>query len=156
MLQQPLGGLGIKSDVGIMFDGVSIGATHFARHETLLLIGCSHTDARTGELRAQLIAAPSMGMFHDGTTQAALVLRALQSHPVQLGTRELRARVAIVGGDGAVARGGEEAIHSSTGTAELVWDTVFKPRALVFKPEDEGDHGLRCVQRVPYPLQLSL
>jgi hypothetical protein len=34
-LQVPLRGLGIPSDVGVSFDGVSLGATAFSRNETV-------------------------------------------------------------------------------------------------------------------------
>ena len=36
----------------------------------------------------------------------------------------LRARLALVGGDGAVCAGGENARHSSSGAAELIFSTV--------------------------------
>jgi hypothetical protein len=60
-LERPLAALGIPSDVSIVFDGVSIGATQFSHHETLLLIGATFSCSQTGSIRARLLTAPIHG-----------------------------------------------------------------------------------------------
>ena len=47
-MEQLLPGLGIVSDLAVIWDGVSIGAASFSRYETLMLTGCSYMDQSTG------------------------------------------------------------------------------------------------------------
>ena len=60
-----------------------------------------------------------------GVTQVNLVLRSLQGHPGRLSPAVLRSRLSVVGGDGAVAAGGADAQHGSTGAAEKLWSAVM-------------------------------
>jgi hypothetical protein len=120
-LASVLPGLGIPSDFALVFDGVSIGSTAFSRHETLLVTGAVFTSARTGGFRARMLAAPSMGFSHKGHTMRDLIFKTLQEHPLHFDMALLRARVGVVGGDGAVVRGGETARHQSSGAANLIW-----------------------------------
>ena len=114
--------LGIPCDLALVFDGVSIGARMFSRHESLLLVGCLLMEDTGGghwETVAHLLAAPSAGQMHKGSEQADLVLQGLADHNAHLTIKVLAARVAIIGADGAgCAAGGE---HPSTGAAEKIW-----------------------------------
>ena len=57
------------------------------------------------------------------------MLQALAKHPAGLDIATLKARLAVVGADGAAARGGEGSVHSSTGAAELLWEKVHPGQA---------------------------
>lgn len=123
-LNLPLPALGIPSDMALIFDGVSIGATQFSRNETLLVVGVVSTSITTGACTARLLAAPSHGVSHSGQATVSLLLDTVGKSPFHMSTRNLRARLAVVGGDGAVVRGGEEARHSSSGAADLLWQRL--------------------------------
>eukprot|EP00930_Biecheleria_cincta_P072868 TRINITY_DN6020_c0_g1_i1.p1 TRINITY_DN6020_c0_g1~~TRINITY_DN6020_c0_g1_i1.p1 ORF type:complete len:1338 (-),score=151.28 TRINITY_DN6020_c0_g1_i1:155-4168(-) len=123
-LHRTLPGLRIQSDIVVVFDGVSIGATQFSSQETLLLVGALHTYPANSEQVAALIGAPSMGLTHKGDAQCELVLQCLSAPPWDLDVHALRRRLSLVGGDGAVAKGGPEAKRNSTGAANLVWQRV--------------------------------
>ena len=138
-------GLGIPSDLSIIWDGVSIGARNFSRYESLYLIGVvfmewpqasrgslapgvSREPEQEGTLelftRSCFLVGPSAGQKHTGQEQADLILSALATHPAALTTQVLRARLAVVGSDGAAAKGGPNSVHTSTGGSELVWGQV--------------------------------
>ena len=55
--------------------------------------------------------------------------QSLYEHPGKYGKRELRARLALAGSDGAGTRGGEDSIHKSTGAAELFWISLHPAEA---------------------------
>ena len=121
--------LGIPSDIAIIWDGVSIGARIFSRHETLYLCGLTYM-AWPEELREQcstkamFIAGPSAGQSHTGPEQVKLLLRAFQDHPAQLDMHKLASRLAAIGADGAATKGGENAQHGGTGASEMLWSAV--------------------------------
>ena len=120
-----LPGLGIPSDMTIMWDGVSIGASSFSRHETLLLIGANYMCQQSGRLKSRFLAAPSLALLHDGAGQMLLLLRELQAHPARLTQAALKQRVVVLTADGAGAKGGEHARHSSTAAAEKCFQALF-------------------------------
>ena len=122
-LESTLPGIGIVSDITLMWDGVSIGATSFSRYETLCVTGGNFVDYQTGALRPRLLAAPSLSLKHGGRGQVDLLRRELKS--MHLGTAALRSRLVVLGADGAGTRGGEDARHQSTGAAEILWEAVF-------------------------------
>ena len=122
-LESILPGIGIVSDITLMWDGVSIGATSFSRYETLCVTGGNFVDYETGALRPRLLAAPSLSLKHGGRGQVDLLRRELKS--MHLGTAALRSRLVVLGADGAGTRGGEDARHQSTGAAEILWEAVF-------------------------------
>ena len=138
-LNRNLPSLGIPSDFALIFDGVSIGSSWFSRHETLTVMGFSFVggvelpgvSAGDSRLRVQsrLVAAPSAGLQHSGEEQVALMSQSLHEHPGKYGKRELRARLALAGSDGAGTRGGEDSIHKSTGAAELFWKSLHPAEA---------------------------
>ena len=123
-------GLGVRSDVAIMYDGVSIGSTHFSTHETLLLIGLTFLDKTTGDITDRLVGAPSCGYVHTGDHVAMLVFTVLQSGPWRLTKAILRKITACVGGDGAVCEGGPQHRHRSTKSANIIWATLFPTAVL--------------------------
>ena len=61
---------------------------------------------------------------HSGDGLCAVALEALRRHAGQYDIQDLKSRLALVGGDGAVCAGGEDARHSSSGAAELIFSTV--------------------------------
>ena len=90
-LNRNLASLGIPSDVTLIFDGVSIGASSFSRHETLNVMGFSFMGESSegpgrvglgrgrGRLRVQsrLLVAPSSGLQHAGNEQMTSMSKAL-------------------------------------------------------------------------------
>ena len=108
-----------------MFDGVSTGAASFSTHESLLVIGVGFISADTGLYCDRLLAAPSSGYGHDGPAYRDLVLRTLDKEPFRMDLRVLRSVLTMVGGDGAVVKGGDQARHRSTKAANLLWQRVF-------------------------------
>ena len=60
--------------------------------------------------------------------QVGFVMRALSNHPAQITCKDLEARLAGVGADGAVCLGGEDATHRSTGAGELFLVHVYDPQ----------------------------
>ena len=80
-------------------------------------------NSKSGDLEARCVGCPSSGQFHDGQSQADLVFNSLMAHPCQITRAGLRSRLAACGGDGAITRGGPQAKHSSTKSAEIVWSS---------------------------------
>ena len=124
-LARELPGLGIPSDLSLIWDGVSIGATSFSRQETLMLIGCTSVQPDSGAIEPHLVAAPSISLNHSGEGQVELLLRELGRDPWSLDRHALRRRLAVLAADGAGVQGGEDARHSSTGAGEKLWHLVF-------------------------------
>ena len=118
-----LPGLGIPSDLVVIFDGISIGSSSFSTHESLLATGVVATSPTTGGFQPHLLGAPSQGSSHRGRPIAGTVFTVLEDNPWAFDKATLRARVALFGGDGAVVLGGEERRGSSTGAAEIAWET---------------------------------
>ena len=111
-------GLGCLSPVSVTFDSVSVGDTSCARAETFQIVCVTFIDSRAGCLETHFVSCPSIGFDHDGGSQAACVLNALQVHAGCWTLGALRSRVlTMVGGDGAVAAGGTDMRHVSTEAA---------------------------------------
>ena len=126
MLARRLPGLSVVSPVSIAFDGISIGDTLFSRAESFVVSVLSSLNATTGRLFPQLLASPSSGLFHDGPSQAELVMQSLSQHQALLTKESLRGRMlAVIGGDGAICRGGPDMRHSSTGAGNLLSQQVY-------------------------------
>jgi hypothetical protein len=128
--------LGIPSDIILVWNGVALGGSMFSRAETLCVIGIGFVDTH-GKLVYRLLSSPSENMQRSGDAQVALVLRMLREHPTRLTVRELRERLALVGGLGANVRGGPEAKHQSTGAADKFWSHIH--------PELDAEAALMCV-----------
>jgi hypothetical protein len=99
-LERPLAALGIPSDISIVFDGVSIGATQFSHHETLLVIGATFSCSQTGSIRARLLTAHSMGISHAGVAIRDTLFQDLAEPPLNCNRAWSRARIAVRGGRG--------------------------------------------------------
>ena len=119
-LQAALPALGVPSHFSLMWDGVNLGATSFARHESLEVVAISFVN-QTGQLHARLLAAPSSGLDRSGQSIAELIKHTLQVHEADINAQVCKSRLASLGGDGAVTRGGPKAKHSSTSAAEKLW-----------------------------------
>ena len=117
VINQKLVGLGVQSPMSISFDGMSIGDSLYARHETFQVTIATALSLSPGVplLATYFLHCPSVGLSHDGDSQAACVLRTLEGHAGQFNKRSLRRRVlTMIAGDGAVARGGQSMRHVST------------------------------------------
>ena len=126
ILNSKLGGLGVVSALSCSFDAVSVGDSLYARHETFQIITVTALNPCTGALNTHFLNCPSMGSSHDGDAQAQVVLSALEHHPAKLTGQSLRQRVlTMVGCDGAVARGGPEMKHVSTGACNKFSNLVY-------------------------------
>ena len=126
VLNAELGGLGVVSPLSCSFDAVSVGDTMFARNETFQIITVTALDPCTGKLSTHFLNCPSIGSGHDGDAQAQVVLNALAHHPAKLTSQSLRQRVlTMVGGDGAVAKGGPEMRHVSTDACQKFSKLVY-------------------------------
>ena len=133
VIAQILPGLGTLSPASLCFDGVSIGNSLFSRGESFTVFVLSTISASSGRLFPQFVASPSSGLLHDGPSQAAVVLSSLETHASKLTTESLRSRVlCMVGGDGAVCKGGPDSRHASSAAGNIVAASVY-PRI----PEDE-------------------
>ena len=123
-LNGKLTGLGVKSSFALIHDDVSVGATTFSSHETLCIIGVVFVHPTTGVLHPRLAAAPSQGGHKDGPWTRDLIASTVAEPPLNLTLSRCEQGLVAVGGDGAVARGGEAAAHGSTGACELLWIDV--------------------------------
>ena len=81
--------LGVMSPLTIIFDPVTLGSGMFSRHETLQVVMAIVLHPVTGRAVTRLIDARSIGMFHDGPSQVAGILEALQNHPGKLSVSQL-------------------------------------------------------------------
>ena len=70
MLSEQLPSLGIASDVTLLFDGVSIGASQFSRHETLYLIGAHMHGQRSWPRDTRIAGRPRGRCCWAGVPQA--------------------------------------------------------------------------------------
>ena len=126
VLARRLPGLAVLSPLSIAFDGISIGNSLFSRAESFLVIVVSSLNVTTGRLFPQLLASPSSGLFHDGASQAQLVMQSLCEHQGQLTKESLRGRMlAVIGGDGAICHGGPDMRHASTGAGNLLSQQIY-------------------------------
>ena len=117
---------GVPPEIAVTWDGVGIGGTTFSRAETTAIIAVSFMNA-SGRIVQRLVESPSENLRKAGADQKELVLEALARHPARLTLPELRKRLRLVAGDGAICKGGVDAIHGSTGAGEGLWAEVFGP-----------------------------
>lgn len=121
-----LPGLGIPSDFGILADPVSLGVGVLARHDTVCVTCLCIASRWTGRMYTPMHSAPAMPIgSHGGDEMAALILANMGVHPANWGLRALRARCAVVGGDGAICAGGPEHRHQSPAVAEKFWRKLY-------------------------------
>ncbi len=121
----PLCGIGIVSDFGVMMDPVSIGPDKFPRHDTTLMMCLSMASCHTHKLYTPMVGGKTMDLHgHSGDALAKLSLQSLWSHPAGFGMVSLRARLAVIGGDGQIVLGGPEHRHNSSQAAEKMWQLL--------------------------------
>ena len=119
---EPLPGLGIPSDLSVVADAVAIGDSVMPRHGEVLVICLSIVSARDGAVHTPTHSAPDLPIGgHSGDRLAGELITALEKHPAQWSLHVLRRRLACIGGDGALVKGGLDARHSSSGAAEQAW-----------------------------------
>ena len=122
---QRLPGLDIPSDFGILGDPVSMGESILCRSDVLLVLCLSLVSARNGRLYNPMHSARAMPIgSHAGHAMADLFLEALLDHPAAWGLFSLRARAAVVGGDGGLCLGGPDHRHGSPAAAEKLWRLI--------------------------------
>lgn len=73
---------------------------------------------------ARCFGAPSVASGHDGRSIAMVALDCLASHPARLTSSELGTRLMATFGDGGVCKGGPRSKHSSTGAAEIFYESI--------------------------------
>jgi len=161
-LKQALPGLRIPSDWSAVFDGVSIGASSFSRYETVVLTGCFASHPKTCVLYNRLLSAPSQGASKTGFATNETVKWSLQgSSQLSFSRRRLQASLVVIGGDGAVCRGGEGPLHAnqtSPMAADLLYLDMFPHVAEPLTHWDlfhrEERAGQRAVKAIPMALEL--
>ena len=123
---EKLRGTGIRSDFALLLDGVPVGGVSLhGRHGNVTVICICHVSPLTHRLHARLLTwfVPHEG--HGGESLATGTANALAAQPFALSTHELRRSMCLVGGDGAVVRGGEDRAKPGTQAAEKLWRHVF-------------------------------
>ena len=137
-------GIGIKSDVSLMLDPVSLGLGTFARNETCLVICAASVSPWTHRLRTTFLEGPTLCLEgHTGDSLRDLTLQTLQDHPVSLSLAALRSRLSAICGDGALCRGGSAAKHGSTGACEKIWEAVHIESGIDATHCSTWDRGLQ-------------
>jgi len=117
-----LPGLGIPSDFSMCLDPIPIGGM-FSRYSELLAICIIIVDATTGRLGAKAIDLPMLRVGgHAAVALCDVTLKTLRQHPARLNSAALRARLGLIGGDGAIVKNGPK--HPSVGAAEQMWNTL--------------------------------
>ena len=123
-INEPLGGIGIVSDVGVLLDPVSLGLGSMARHETVL-VTCLALVGSRGRLFTPFLCAPTIPLQgHTGDAPCNLALSGLGEHACGLSMFSLKKRLAVVSGDGALCQGGPDSVHSSTKACEKIWSAT--------------------------------
>ena len=134
-LETFLPGLGIRSSVAIIADGVSPGNNgKYARNGTVQVICIAFVSPHSHRLCTRFISAPETVGGHDGAALCDDVITALTNHPLRLRRRRLAQGVlALVSGDGAFCKGGPARTQQnghgpSTGAAEQIWLKIYPQR----------------------------
>jgi hypothetical protein len=129
--QQPLGGLGIPSNFALLVDGVPVGGMN-ARNGTVEVICLHYVSPHTGVLHARFVTWTVLDSGHGGRAMAASVLRAMQAPPLAMGPRAMQAGLSLVGGDGAVVRGGTvRKSRPGTSACEFIWSAAHPELELI-------------------------
>ena len=121
-LSAPLGGLGIRSDFAVLLDGIPIGgASLYGRHGTVIVVCTCSVSPHTHRLYAQLQTWFVADRGHGGEATATATAAALAAPPLGLSLRELERSMCLVGGDGAVVRGGPGRLKPGTQAGDILW-----------------------------------
>ena len=141
-LAAPLAGLGIPSDFAILMDGLPVGGVSlYGRHGSVSAICVCTVSPHTHRLHAPLLTWYVADRGHGGEATANAVLNAFVAEPFGLSCSDLEQRVCLVGGDGAIVRGGPGRPKPGTQAAEILWAKVHRCT------EDLGE-GLRGAEWV--------
>ena len=126
-----LPGIGIESDFSLMADPISLGCcTAFPRNESVLVANLTISSASNGSLTTPMLGYRSLGIgSHSSQGLVKLMLEIFSDHPAAMTMPVLRARLAMVDGDGAIVRGGPRHRHNGSGAAESLWSSVHPESA---------------------------
>ena len=125
-LDRKLPGLGIPSCFAVLFDGVPVGGVStWNRHGSVEVICVACVSTVTGLIHARFVTWTVSRVGHRGSDMADTILDALAEKPLALDRTVLRRRLASIGGDGAVVRGGPDRKRPGTQAADLMWFSVF-------------------------------
>ena len=127
-LRAPLPGLGVRSSLAILLDGIPVaGMSCYGRHGSVTVVCYNAVSAVDGRLHPGFIcwAMPEDG--HGGRSITDSVMRAMAQQPLAISAAELRKCLSLVGGDGAVVRGGGSKKNPGTQAAEMIWRRVYGP-----------------------------
>jgi len=123
-------GLGIRSNLALLVDGVPVGGMRaFGRRGSVLVVCVNAVSPHTHRLQTRLLTWCFQSAGHGGAASSQDILRAVGKAPISMGSRELKRILSLVGGDGAVAQGGPDRPNPGTRTAELLWHAVYGPTA---------------------------
>ena len=113
-----LAGLGIPSSFALLMDGIPLGGSGaFGRHGNVDVICLNSVSPTTHRLHSWFAGWFVARAGHSGTAISGGLLDQLRRAPLGLGLPELRARLTLVGGDGALVRGGPERKKQGAGAA---------------------------------------
>jgi hypothetical protein len=112
---------------------------------SVTVICMSSVSVHTGRLHSKLVAWFQPQSGHSGPEVAKNVLCTLETQGARKSV--LRARLSLVGGDGAVVSGGPDRKNMGTGAAEILWREVH-PTSEAGDDEELLDHGLPVKTRI--------
>ena len=125
-----LPGLGIPSSFAVLFDGIPVGgASCWNRHGNVEVVCVAFVSPLTGRIHARFVTWAVSSVGHKGEDMANTILSALSELPLGLDRQVLQRRMAAIGGDGAVVRGGPDRRTPGTRAADLMWLRVFPKTA---------------------------
>jgi hypothetical protein len=147
-LDMRLGGLGIPSNVAVLFDGVPVGGvTLYGRHGNLLVVCLGYVSPWDGRMHTRFTTWAVNKSGHGGAATAQTVMSALEEQPLGMDVKTLRRRMSAIGGDGAVVRGGPARKLPGTQAADLMWFSVHPPRVPVIGDDNVLAELARRAQR---------
>lgn len=152
-LRRRLPGLGIRSSMALLADGVPVGGVSaYGRHGNVTVVCTSSVSSFTGRLHSKFLTWVLPAAGHGGDELASSMLQALQEHGVTVA--ELRSCLSCIGGDGAMVRGGPSRTSATTSTAEIIWRRVFGAASGLDAndlPEEDQPLGVALGPRAPQP-----
>ena len=142
-LRTPLKGLGIRSSLALLLDGVPVGgAALYGRHGSVTVLCVNFVSPHTYRLHSRCIGYAIQRRGHGGEEVAVEVLEVLESAPMGLSPKELRSCLACIGGDGQAVRGGPDRKLPGTQAGEHIWFSLFPS---VYPDVPELDQPLRML-----------
>ncbi len=124
-LQDHIPGLGIPSSMAILFDGVPVGGVStFNRHGSVQVICVATVSPVTGRIHTRFVQWAVSDRGRKGGDLARCIQEALSLPPLGWTVDVLRRRLAAIGGDGAVVRGGPDRKQPGTQAADKLWNII--------------------------------